>query len=242
MEEINPPSPIQPEDTEIPWAWLKATNDILTKPPYKEPASLPIQLKPWLFLSDMISLLNAKKLKDLGITHVLTTNKEEPPAYSPLFNELRRKLKLLDIIHCAVEGVDETGYDMLGKHWKTCKEFIEQAKREYGENAKIVVHCAAGMNRSGLIAAAAMLTLCKQNDEGQTKTQPLHNDEQKLHCQQPLQDEKPTLLNVVRGLKTKRGMVLLNRSFQKQLCIFAAKHGFLGDKPEGYSDTPDSNF
>ena len=245
MEVTNPPSPIEPEDIAVPWAWLKAANDIITKPPYKEPSSLPIQLKPWLFLSDMMSLLNAKKLKDLGITHVLTTNKEEPPAFSPLFNQLRSKLEQLDIIHCAVDGEDVNGYDMLGKHWETCKEFIVQAKREYGDNAKIVVHCAAGMNRSGLIAAAAMLTLCDQEeeDEGEKKAQPLQNKDQMLsHCKQPLQDEKPTLLNVVRDLKRKRGMVLLNRSFQKQLCILAAKHGCLGDKPEGYSDSPDSMF
>lgn len=37
-------------------------------------------------------------------------------------------------------------------------------------------------------------------------------------------------------LKAKRGTVLTNLSFQKQLCLLAAKEGLLGDKPDGYTN------
>merc|ERR1712113_356361 len=146
-------------------------------------------------------------------------------ASSHSLERLANGFKRIGIIHCAVEGEDEVGYDMLGKHWQTCKEFILQAKHEFGERTKIVVHCAAGQNRSGLIVAAAMLTLWKQ-------PQP----EQIITTQHGTEEEKPTLLNVIKYLKAKRGIVLTNLSFQRQLCIFAAEHDCLGEKPKGYTD------
>ena len=206
-----------PTTTTTPWAWLKAMNDILINPPFEEPTSFPLELKPsWLFLSDVMSL-STNKLMDLGITHILTTNKM---ASSSSLERLQTRFKRAGIVHGFVEGEDEVGYDMLGKHWETCKEFILEAKRQYGESAKIIVHCAAGQNRSGLIVAATMLTFWKQ------------------------EEEKPTLLNIIQYLKAKRGIVLTNLSFQRQLCIFAAQHDCLGEKPEGYTDTPlpESNF
>jgi len=219
---------------EVPWAWLKAVNDILINPPFKEPTSFPIELKPsWLFLSDLMSLSSTKRLMDLGITHVLTTNKMEASSHS--LERLVNRFKRIGIIHCAVEGEDEVGYDMLGKHWQTCKEFILQAKHEFGERTKIVVHCAAGQNRSGLIVAATMLTLWKQ---------PLIQKQEQMKQHDNEEQEKPTLLSVIQYLKAKRGIVLTNLSFQRQLCIFAAQHDCLGEKPKGYTDTPlsESNF
>ena len=199
------------DSTTTPWAWIKAVNDIITNPPFQEPTLFPIQLKPWLYLSDVMSLSKEDRLMDLGITHVLTTNK------MTYLEQLEKRLKRMGIIHCVVEGEDEIGYDMIGNHWETCKEFIHQAK--HPPFGKIVVHCAAGQNRSALIVAAALLTLDEEN-------------------------EKPTLLQVIKYLKAKRGIVLTNLSFQKQLCIFAAEHDCLGEKPEGYTDTPlpESNF
>jgi hypothetical protein len=45
-------------------------------------------------------------------------------------------------------------------------------------------------------------------------------------------------LDVVRLLKQKRGLVLSNYSFQKELCVLAAREGKLGDKPSGFTDEP----
>eukprot|EP00957_Ditylum_brightwellii_P015502 1167309-Ditylum_brightwellii.AAC.1 len=63
------------------------------------------------------------------------------------------------------------------------------------------------MNRSALIACAAIMIL-----------------------------DEMTLLNVVRLVKKKRGYLLTNKSFQRQLCLLAAKESLLGEKPSGYSD------
>lgn len=50
--------------------------------------------------------------------------------------------------------------------------------------------------------------------------------------------ERRPLLEVFKSAKEKRGMVLTNLSFQRQLCKLAAREGFLGAKPEGYTDGP----
>jgi hypothetical protein len=50
--------------------------------------------------------------------------------------------------------------------------------------------------------------------------------------------ERETILNVVQHCVNCRGVVLWNRSFQKQLCLLAAVQGLLGTKPPGYSDDP----
>jgi protein-tyrosine phosphatase len=75
-------------------------------------------------------------------------------------------------------------------------------------NAKVTVHCAGGHNRSGLIVAAALVCI-----------------------------EQMALLDAIKVLKERRGMVLMNRSFQKQICVLAMTEGLLGEKPKGYNDT-----
>lgn len=188
-------------EKDIPWAWIKATQHILEQ---KEESSsstakpeFPVQILPWLYLSDMDSVDNdVIVLKETGITHVLTTNKM--PEYQ--LQNLSSQLKVVGIKHLAVPGLDNESYNMIGNHLEECRLFLQQAQ-------KAVVHCAAGMNRSGLIVGAAMLVL-----------------------------EQMALLDVVRLLKTKRGTVLTNLSFQVQLCLLAAQCGRLGPKPEEFSD------
>ena len=67
---------------------------------------------------------------------------------------------------------------------------------------KVLVHCAAGMNRSGLIVAATMIYF-----------------------------EQMDLLDVITQLKRQRGYILSNESFQKELLEFAWKHNRLGPRP-----------
>jgi hypothetical protein len=64
---------------------------------------------------------------------------------------------------------------------------------------KILLHCLGGHNRSALIVAAAMIVL-----------------------------ERTPVLDVVRHIKSKRGIILTNLSFQRQVCELAAEEGLLG--------------
>jgi len=48
--------------------------------------------------------------------------------------------------------------------------------------------------------------------------------------------EQVPLLDVVRNCVAKRGSVLWNQSFQRQLCMLAMQEGLLGPKPIGYTD------
>ena len=102
---------------------------------------------------------------------------------------------------------------MLGRHWDECRDFLqcvrEQAANGGGSGGVVVVHCAAGINRSGLIVAAARMVL-----------------------------ERQSLIHVVQHCVAQRGSFLWNRSFQKQLCLLAAREHLLAEAPAGYSDEP----
>jgi Dual specificity phosphatase, catalytic domain len=195
---------------DIPWAWVKKVQHIVDNPP--QGASLrplPVEILPWLYLSDHRSVLDTRNLVERGITHVLSVNHMFEPELHHLSDQLRTK----QIIHHHEPGEDREGYDMIGLHWPACCKFIQTACFDNGNNDnttstipnnnnKVVVHCSAGINRSGLIVAAAYMIF--------TNT---------------------PVLEVVHELVQKRGLVLWNRYFQMQLCILAAKHDLLGDTP-----------
>jgi protein-tyrosine phosphatase len=195
----------QQEEDDIVLPWIEATNAILNAPPFAEPKQLPVAILPWLYLSDMYAVRDADTLLQLGITHVLTTNGIRGEWER---EEYERPFKASGVVvqHCIINGEDEEGYDMIGRHWEECKRFLEEVQKH--PNGKVVVHCGGGENRSALITAAAMLLLDK-NEDG----------------------ERRTLLDVVRSLKSKRGIVLSNESFRKQLCMLAAREHRLGGKP-----------
>ena len=194
--------------TEFPWAWFKAMNQILSQHSTRPFVLLPVKLLPWLYLSDQAnSVRRIDLLQQMNITHVLTTNYMT----NDDLERIKYNLNEAGIIHHAVSGHDEPGYDMMGKHWDECRTFLENVRNQ--DKGKVVIHCQAGMNRSGLFAAAAMLVLDVDND-----------------------DNERYLLDVVTDLKAKRGSILTNESFQYQLCTFAAKEGRLGNQPDGYNN------
>ena len=197
----------------IPWAWIKAARDIVRAEPRQQPTSMPVELLPWLYLSDMPSVLKVERLQALGITAVLTTNKIV--RQEDLWN-MTAKLAEHDIAHGYAGGVDIVGYQMIKYHWLEAAEFIEESLQNDGKDPKIVIHCAAGTNRSALMAGAAML-LFRNTDEG---------------------DDHLTFLDVIRILKQRRGFVLNNVWFIRQLAEFAQTHNKLGPKPDGYSNEP----
>ena len=51
-----------------------------------------------------------------------------------------------------LDADDEEGYPMLSQHLERCMAFYAECKST--ENSKMVIHCQAGINRSGVITAA----------------------------------------------------------------------------------------
>ena len=192
------------EEDETPWAWIRAVNDIVTREPFRS-QTLPVELRPWLYLCDALTILKVKSARERGltwvsqVTHVVSTN-SMPDEKVQLIQSM---LASENIRHFYVKGVDEEHYDMVDLHWEECKRFMREAKASGG---KIAIHCLGGHNRSVLIASAAMMVL-----------------------------ERTPLLDVVRLIKSKRGIILTNLSFQRQICELAAKEKLLGDEPCGYS-------
>jgi protein-tyrosine phosphatase len=170
---------------QIPWAWIKAAaHELLSSSLSKEiepRSALPVKVLPWLYLSDMKSVENdALSLKESGMTHVLSTNVMDDHE----LHNLKTQLQLVGIEHLAVSGVDQESYDMIGHHWEsTCHDFLRKVSQL--PNGKVVVHCVAGINRSAVIAGAAMLVL-----------------------------EGMDFLGVLQTLLDARGVILTNTSFQ----------------------------
>mmetsp|Transcript_9701 Transcript_9701/g.14598 ORF Transcript_9701/g.14598 Transcript_9701/m.14598 type:complete len:219 (+) Transcript_9701:59-715(+) len=186
-----------------PWAWVRKVREMIDNGDCKE-QSLPAQVLPWLYISDELSALDKHKLQSLGITHVLSLNGVTPNQAS----HISEKYQVWGLCHKRISAEDSEEYDLIGKHWEECHEFLKSVKQT--EGSKVVVHCVAGINRSGLIVCAAHLIM-----------------------------EKTPLLEVVKKCtEAKQGPLLWNKSFQEQLCVLAAANDLLGDKPEGFSDEP----
>mmetsp|Transcript_46477 Transcript_46477/g.68703 ORF Transcript_46477/g.68703 Transcript_46477/m.68703 type:complete len:217 (-) Transcript_46477:644-1294(-) len=81
------------------------------------------------------------------------------------------------------------------------------------DRCKLVVNCVAGRNRSALVSVSAYMIM-----------------------------ENKNVLDAAKHCIDKRGWILQNKSFQKELCILAREHGLLGAKPEGFSDEPIQNI
>ena len=185
--------------TPIPWAHVKKLKDTVNNPHHPLPQNLPVQITPWLYLSDEKNARRRPILKELGITHVLSVNEMKPTQAQ----EMTSDLSCIGVDHKHVGAEDEERYDMLG-HWEECKEYLRSVRCSGG---KALVHCVAGINRSGFVVCAAHMVL-----------------------------EGKDLIAVVEDCVEKRGTVLWNDSFREQLCVLAAREGLLGEVPEGYTN------
>jgi len=191
-----------------PWAWIKCVRDRTN--PLQNPqltsesaVDLPVEILPWMYLSDKRSAMNVNKLADRKITHILSVHAAAPREIA----YFQDRLEETGIIQKRVSCDDTEGYPMVPLHWEACCEFLRSVQET--PMARVVVHCVAGINRSGLVACAACMVLGKM-----------------------------TLLEALDLCLSKRGAVLWNRSFQRQLCELALQHNLLGDEPEGYTDEP----
>lgn len=86
---------------------------------------------PKLWLGNAHSAKNKWKLKELGITHILTIAEHIPPQHP---RDFEYKIVSVD---------DHESVDLL-KHLPDCKTFIDKGRQQGG----VLVHCAAGVSRS----------------------------------------------------------------------------------------------
>lgn len=201
----------EPTSPPPPWAWIKCLRDITDPSKSKfrrtndaDDVDLPVEILPWLFLADRKSAMNMVKMKELKVSHILSVHCATPR--EELYYQDR--LEGTGIVHHRIHCDDTEGYDMIGKHWEECFTFLEQVKNTPG--SRVVVHCVAGINRSGLIVAAAYMIFQQQSLIPAVQ-----------HC-----------------LDRRGGMLLWNRSFQDQLCRLAQKEHLLGGHPDGYTEEP----
>jgi hypothetical protein len=159
----------------------------------KKQCALPVAITTDLYLSNHRCVCDVDLLKQAGITHVL--NVAGPSNRGPL-----AKYAVENIMYKEIAAEDEDGYYMLQKHLSECMEFIQSAKATGG---KAVVHCAAGINRSGVIAAAYHLLT-----------------------------ERVSILDSVAHCRRQRGNCFLwNHTFQIELACLARDQGLLGPAP-----------
>jgi protein-tyrosine phosphatase len=96
---------------------------------------------------------------------------------------------------------DRDGYPMLQRHWVEASGFVKAARAM--PDGKVLIHCFAGVNRSGLLATAALM----------------------VH-------EQICVLDALRHVRQRRGDVLLNSTFRESLVQLAADSGLLGLQPD----------
>lgn len=100
-----------------------------------------------------------------------------------------------------INAEDEEDYDLLGNHWDEAYEFIKSSTED--RKGKCVVHCVAGINRSGLIVSAYHML-----------------------------STKAAVCDTVKHVRTRRGNIALsNEGFQQQLVALARINNLLGAEP-----------
>jgi len=94
-----------------------------------------------ILISDLGSVYNPERMKEDGITHILTVVMGIDPAYPEDF-----RYKKIDI--------RDTKNENFKKYFDECFEFIENA---VSKNGKVIVHCAYGISRSSTIVIAYLI-------------------------------------------------------------------------------------
>ena len=159
-------------------------------------AQLPVPITNSLFLGNAFSVESIEKLKERGITAVL--NMAGPMA---LKKKTIQAYKNHDIQYKRIDADDEFEYRLLQKHWKEAHDFIQSTTKN--GKGKCVVHCVAGVNRSGVIVTAYYMLSTQTN-----------------------------VLESVKHVRRQRGNIALsNQGFQAQLVAMARKHDLLGPAP-----------
>eukprot|EP00854_Cymbomonas_tetramitiformis_P020773 gene20773-24901_t len=164
------------------WKRDLSTNEICTIARQQE--KLPVAIAPYLYLGDRECARDLEQLGKEGITHIVV-------------NVAGRAGANLDIDYGEIEVLrreakDEEGYPILARHLNETREFIATARKSNPE-ARILIHCVAGVNRSAMLVASEIM----------------------------LSQNKP-VVETVALLRRRRGnFCLMNESFQTQLVAYA---------------------
>ena len=173
-----------------------AAIDALVRRRLAAPGALPVALAPELLLSDWAGVADAAALRrDLGVTHVFSCI--EGTYLSR--DDAIAKYAAAGIAYDGVRADDDDAYPMLRRHFERFLAFVEPLRGARGGSAaRCVVHCAGGMNRSGVLAVAYVCHTRRWN-----------------------------LLRAVEHCSDARGPMVWNAGFQRELVRFARDRGLV---------------
>ena len=173
-----------------------AAIDALVRRRIAAPGALPVALAPELLLSDWAGVADAGALRrDLGVTHVFSCI--EGTYLSR--DDAIAKYAAAGIAYDGVRADDDDAYPMLRRHFERFLAFVEPLRgARGGAAARCVVHCAGGMNRSGVLAVAYVCHTRRWN-----------------------------LLRAVEHCSDARGPMVWNAGFQRELVRFARDRGLV---------------
>ena len=149
------------------------------------------RILPHLLLGDAEAAWDAERLRAHCVTHVLNV--------AGSFASSRTSAHRICAQYRQVDAQDDVRYAMLANHWEEAWAFIESARRAGGV---CLLHCMSGVNRSGIIAVAALM-----------------------------ESTRMPLLDAIGRCKASRGCLLTNTAFREQLVHFARDRGLLGELP-----------
>ncbi|CAH0363732.1 unnamed protein product [Pelagomonas calceolata] len=152
---------------------------------------LPVDVTPNLYLGDAGCAADMERLKSLSITHVLNCAAGETRDMSAVY--LQHGIRSM-----AVAAKDNENCALLDGHVDV-EAFLSKART----SGRVLVHCVQGLNRSGLVVAAALVR------------------------------DGVSVIDAVRTLRARRGNdALSNTNFQRRLVRYAARLGRLGPVPD----------
>lgn len=96
-----------------------------------------------IYIGNINSVYDVKKIKELGITHIISVLAGFIPPFTNDFNYL------------VLNALDTINTDM-SKNFKSTNKFIDDALENYG---KVLIHCMAGRSRSVTILAAYIINI-----------------------------------------------------------------------------------
>jgi hypothetical protein len=147
------------------------------------------EVMPGLFLSNGQIAQDLALLRAQRISHVLNMAPIEVPTTAEFYAEEKMDFK-------AIVAKDEFDYDVM-QHWPEARAYLDAALNE--QNGRVLVHCQAGINRSGAIAVAYMMVTRRR-----------------------------LLVDAAKSAKRKRYQLITNLNFQLSLVKFASAEGLLG--------------